>query len=156
MSKIEFDEECSACEGTGLYIGSAEKDGAAVVCYKCNGSGKFHFEHEYKEFSVIKYNPRVKRVFEVNPGIYIGENNDCKLEDFGGVLYSDWEEGGPFPNKREMRKYVCPAWWYQTANYKLKPIWDDCICCGSFKSCVRFPNKEICWKRFDEEHQNDS
>ena len=29
---VEFDEQCMACGGTGLYVGMAECDGAAVVC----------------------------------------------------------------------------------------------------------------------------
>lgn len=30
--EIRIKQECSACNGTGLYVGFAEKDGAAVVC----------------------------------------------------------------------------------------------------------------------------
>jgi hypothetical protein len=32
MSEVEA--ECRACGGTGLYVGFAEKDGCAVVCYR--------------------------------------------------------------------------------------------------------------------------
>ena len=40
--------ECQACGGTGLYKGMAERDGAAVVCSCCNGTGKTEFT--YNEF----------------------------------------------------------------------------------------------------------
>lgn len=37
---IKIECECNACKGTGLYVGMAERDGAAVVCYTCKGTGK--------------------------------------------------------------------------------------------------------------------
>jgi len=153
MKKIEFDEKCPSCSGTGLYIGMGERDGAAVVCYTCDGTGKYHFIHEYDEFENRINNPKAKRVYETNPGICVGEGNNCKLEDFGGMPYSDWIKNKKFPNKSEMRKYTCPAWWYQSANYKLKPDWKECLACGSFSSCKHFGNKEKCWERFDSERK---
>jgi len=43
MEKIEMDIECPSCNGTGLYCGMGEKEGVAVVCCKCQGSGKYHY-----------------------------------------------------------------------------------------------------------------
>jgi len=37
---LEGECECSACKGTGLYVGMAEREGAAVVCSRCKGTGK--------------------------------------------------------------------------------------------------------------------
>ena len=37
---IEFDCECESCKGTGLYVGMAEREGSAVVCHTCKGTGK--------------------------------------------------------------------------------------------------------------------
>jgi len=66
---IEFDEVCDSCKGTGLYVGFAEHDGAAIVCHHCGGTGRYHFEHEYDEFTCRKNPPRkIKRVFLTNPG----------------------------------------------------------------------------------------
>lgn len=31
--------ECSACRGTGLYVGFAEGNQEAVICLDCSGSG---------------------------------------------------------------------------------------------------------------------
>jgi len=93
----------------------------------------------------------IKRVFQANPGIGIGESEQLKLslEDFGGMPYREWALGLSFPPKSEMRKYTCPAWWYQRVNYKLKPKWDECIKFGSFSRCTHFKTKEKCWQRFD-------
>jgi hypothetical protein len=153
MKKIEFDEKCPSCSGTGLYIGMAEHDGAAVVCSNCDGTGKHHFSHNYDEFEGKIENKKVIRVYEANPGIGIGNRNNCKLEDFGGMPYKDWINNKRFPNKSEMRKYTCPAWWYQSADYKKKPDWEECLVCGSFSSCKYFSTKQNCWDRFDKEHK---
>lgn len=47
----QVDAECSSCGGSGLYRGMAEKPGTAVVCLRCDGSGK----------QVIRYEPFVSR-----------------------------------------------------------------------------------------------
>lgn len=149
---IEFDEQCKSCDGTGLYVGLAERDGAAVICHTCNGSGCHHVKFEYQDFDGIKIRKRVKRVFEIGVGIAIGEGNGIHLEDFGGIPYQDWVDGKPFPIGSENRKYVCPAWWYQNADYKKKPDWEECIGIGSFSNCSSFSCKNKCWDRFDKEN----
>ena len=149
---IEFDERCKPCEGTGLYVGMAERDGAAVVCHTCNGTGCHHFKVEYDDFEKKHHRTDVKRVFEVNPGIILAANGkDIRLEDFGGVPYAYWYSGKLFPAGRENRKSTCPAWWYQSADYKRKPEWDECIGGGTFSSCNHFDTKASCWDRFDRE-----
>ena len=57
---IEFDEKCKSCKGTGLYVGLAERDGAAVVCHTCKGTGKHHVRIEYDDFGqvVLDSDPR--------------------------------------------------------------------------------------------------
>ena len=66
---VEVDVECSACRGTGLYVGMCENDGAAVVCVKCNGTGKVHMS--LTPFTGRRKRDGVTRVFETNPG-FIG------------------------------------------------------------------------------------
>ena len=154
---IEFDEKCPSCKGTGVYVGMAEHDGAAVVCHTCKGTGCHHFEHIYEEFDGKKLDVKIKRVYEVNPGICIGVGNSAQyiLEDFGGMPYSQWFNGRPFPPRSENRSFTCPAWWYQSANYEKKPNWDECIFVGSFSSCEHFCNKGACWARWDREYEED-
>ena len=150
MNKIEFDEVCPSCKGTGLYVGIGERNGAAVVCHICGGTGCHHFVHEYEDFEKRSPKPGVKRVYRVNPGICIGEGNRCRLEDFGGMPYRDWDGGLPFPVWSEDRAHTCPAWWYQAADYDKKPHWKECGW-GSFSHCEHFPDKSACWERWDKE-----
>ena len=122
MNKFEVQAQCSSCDGSGLYSGMAERDGAAVVCSRCKGTGEITLTLEWKKFTGRKKpQERVRRVYECNPGIVIGEGNGNTLEEFGGMPFKRWDAGETFPAGSEMRKYTCPAWWYQSANYKKKP-----------------------------------
>lgn len=149
---IEFGYACKACEATGLYVGMAERDGAAVVCHNCDGSGRAVHRFEYEDFTKRAKRKDVKRVFQTNPGIGIGtgKNGEFKLEDFGGMAYADWLESKPFVDGMENRRFTCPAWWYQSADYKRKPNWKECEG-GSFSSCSKFCDKAKCWERWDKE-----
>ena len=152
---IEFDEKCKSCDGTGLYVGMAENDGAAVVCHACKGTGKCHVKFEYEDFTGRGKRIGIKRVYETNVGIGIGtDNGTYELSDFGGVDYKDWLAGKPFPPKSEMRRFTCPAWWYQLVDYDKKPNWDECRSnLGySFSRCPYFSTREKCWERWDKEN----
>jgi hypothetical protein len=156
QKKIEFDEICRECSGTGVFVGMCERDGAAVVCHNCQGTGKFHFVHTYQEFDTRADRMDVKRVFEVNPGVMIGTANSVKgngisLQDFGGITYGEWRAGKGFPPGSENRRFTCPAWWYQSAGYEKKPKWNEC-CFGSFSLCSMFTRRGDCWKRWDKEN----
>jgi hypothetical protein len=154
---IEFDQECQSCAGTGLYVGMAERDGAAVVCHTCKGSGKYHFRHSYNEFEGRKEKDGVERVYQANPGICIGKGGrgkEYKLSDFGGMAYGDWKKGKKFSTGMENRMSTCPAWFYQSADSSKKPEWSECEF-GSFSACSHFPNKAKCWQRFDKEARPD-
>jgi hypothetical protein len=69
------------------------------------------------------------------------------------MAYDEWLAGKPFPEKSEMRRFVCPAWWYQTVDYEKKPKWGWCNGCGAFSACTRFATKQTCWDRLDDEQQ---
>lgn len=160
MSKtkvIELLVKCPACDGTGLYVGMAERDGAAVVCSKCDGTGAYTYKYSYEPF--VKSLPKegVRHVYKVNPGWVIGENTNLHLKDFGGMPFEDWEKGKSFPQGSEMRCYVCPYQWYQTGNTYPKPKWDWCEegLGRTFKECPHFQSKELCWKRWDNEHNKE-
>lgn len=153
MNVIEYDAVCAACKGSGLYMGMAERSGAAVVCHDCKGTGCRHVKIEYESFKERSVRIDVGRVFETNPGICIGAGEELTLRDFGGMDYPPWLAGNKFPPKSENRKFTCPAWWYQSANYSKKPDWDECIGIGSFSGCEHFNNKDQCWKRWDKENE---
>lgn len=150
---IEFDQECQSCRGTGLYSGMAESKDTAIVCHTCRGTGKSHFKHTYNEFTGRKGMNGIKRVYQYNPGIGIGENDKLNLKDFGGMSHEDWDSGKLFSRGSEMRKFVCPAWWYQGVNYDLKPNWEECLGVGAFSGCKQFKQREFCWIKFDNKNK---
>ena len=123
---IEYDEKCKSCGGSGLYVGMAERDGAAVVCSTCKGTGCHHVKLTYEDFEGRQNRKDVKRVYQVNPGIMLGGKT---LAEFGGVTYEQWLNQSEFPFNTENRKYICPAWWYQSADYEKKPKWENCLVC---------------------------
>lgn len=153
MKKIEIEYACQSCKATGLYVGMAERDGAAVVCHTCDGTGKAVHQFEYEDFTGRKQRKGVQQVYQVNPGICIGKGKDKEytLPDFGGMPYGEWVEGKPFADGMENRKFTCPAWWYQSADYDRKPEWKECRIGGCFSDCESFKNKAECWKRWDKE-----
>ena len=138
--------KCKACNGTGIYIGMGERDGAGIVCHDCGGMGREKIVVEWEDFEGREFRGDVKRVYQSNPGICVDAS-----PEFGGMSYEDWLMDKPFPPSSENRKYVCPAWWYQGVNYKLKPHWDECIVGGAFSACPNFAEKERCWGRWDKE-----
>lgn len=153
---IEFDEQCKSCRGSGLYVGIAERDGAAVVCHTCAGTGCHHVKIKYDDFEGRKQpKESIERVFAANPDICIGVGDKLALEDFGGIPFEDWNAGKPFPVKSENRRFTCPAWWYQAVDYEKKPCWDDeerrCGW-GAFSACKYFDEKDGCWRKWDREY----
>lgn len=146
---IEWVQKCKDCKGTGIFVGMAEQhSGYGIVCYSCKGTGKQHKKIEYEEFEEKEIS-HVSKVLQTNPGIYLGNG----IDDFGGLLYNDWRNGEEFPMGSEMRKFTCPTWWFQYADYTKEPGWDECMIDGKFSNCKHFPNKDQCWKRWDEENK---
>lgn len=147
---IEFEQECKDCKGTGLYMGFAEMQGAAVVCYRCKGTGCKTNRIEYSPFRGRNQRTDVTHVYASNPGIGAAPSVVP-----GGVPLSIWEHDPEAVNLpgAEMREHTCPAWWYQTVDYKKKPDWKECIIVGSFANCRYFPEKAGCWSRWDKEHR---
>ena len=149
--QIGYDAKCQTCKGTGVYVGMAERDGSAIVCNRCNGAGWAHVVIEYEdppEQRIVKEG--VRRVYKVNPGIYIGEGEGFNLEDFGGMAYTDWLNGEPFPPKSEMRKYTCPNWWWQLEGKGDRPDWCPVGQLGrSFTECKCYGDKATCWDMWD-------
>jgi len=153
--KIEFDEICKSCKGTGLYMGLGERDGAAVVCHTCKGTGCHHFVYEYEDFNSRLPNKKAKWVLQTNPGIGVGRGGDFKFSDFGGMSYEDWKKGKKFQIGMEMRRFTCPAWWYQSIDYDKKPDWKECHSSWgyTFSECDHFKSKDKCWERWNKEYK---
>ena len=153
------DAQCGSCNGTGLYVGVAERDGAAVVCYKCKGTGKMTLCTKWEDFEGLKERTDVARVLKVNPGVCVGTGDGkFTLEMFGGMPYVDWLAGDPFPKGSEMRAVTCPRWWAQSAGEtEPKDEHEGGWCCarvgGMFSGCKRFPEKAKCWEQWDRDQE---
>jgi hypothetical protein len=109
--KFEHDVRCTACGGTGLYRGMAERDGATVVCYRCEGTGKEHIVHEYEPFNGRKLDPTIKRVYQTAGGYCITDKDVTHAGQVihfskAGISYQEWMDGGkPLP----IRELHCPV-----------------------------------------------
>lgn len=145
-TKITVECACQSCDGTGLYVGMAERDGAAIVCHSCKGEGKQTLDYTFKPFRKRKERKGIKRVLKTNPGIMVGALKGS-LDRFGGMDYSDWQKGKPFPKGSEMREYTCPRWWAQSTG-EGRNFDNDCGW-GTFSSCKHFATKEKCWEKWD-------
>ena len=94
--KISVEVECSACEGTGLYVGWTCHDGAAQVCRECGGTG---FQTiSYTPFTGRKKKEGIKKVFQYTPWRHLYPT-DHTFDDgtffFSryGCTYEEWENG---------------------------------------------------------------
>ncbi len=152
METFKVKQVCKNCKGTGIYKGMGERDGFGVVCHTCDGTGCHEFTHVYEEFTSRVIRSDIKQVLQCNPGISVGTGNRFTITSFGGITYREWWCNKGFPKGSEMRQFTCPAWWYQSADYKKKPDWDWCRALGTFSSCERFTTKGKCWERFDKEN----
>lgn len=144
--------ECEACDATGLYVGFAERDGAAVVCHKCKGSGCKVLTG--RPFTGRREREGVTRVYQANVGYVIGcsEQDGIALEDYGGMPHAQWARGSEFPHGSEDRKHCCPAYWLQNVRGRnADRQW--CISTPGFRfdECDRYADKAECWARYDED-----
>lgn len=149
MNNVTVKTECTSCKGTGLYVGMAERNGDAVVCHTCKGTGCQTIS--YMPFEVRRKPPNnVLRVFQANPGIISAPGTTS-----GGVSLAAFEKdiNAPAARGAEMRSHTCPAQWYQAADYSKKPEWEECrqALGDTFSRCPSFGDKKQCWVRFDRE-----
>lgn len=145
--------QCHACEGTGIYVGFAEKNGAGVVCTTCNGTG----------MKVIKYTPfsgrverkDVKRVYYNCPyGISaIDSELDGKKFPFSkfGCSYDDWLKG---VKPKQITFLGCPLYMNQGACHDVDGFVERCDelnggWLSDIRACKNNVNKSECWKLFN-------
>lgn len=148
--------ECKHCGGTGLYIGFAERDGAAVICFHCDGTGKT--QYTYKKFSGRKNRDDVDRVFKKSQGYMLkgsGEityDNGLHVEfDKVGVSYEEWQDG---KEPKLLRGLGCPCSSDQYACHSIKGFTDRCEelnggYISKFSECRLYNNCDSCWDRFE-------
>lgn len=157
MKKIEMMIECPSCSGTGLYSGMGESDNVAVICYRCKGSGQFHYTYEYNEFEGRKEKEGIDRVYLEGYGYKIGTGvinfrgiGEIDM-DKEGVSYQEFLEG---KKPEHIKTLACPMLADQGACHKIKGFTNRCNeLHGSWlfdiRNCKYRDNKAKCWVRFE-------
>ena len=148
-TSAQIQANCRDCRGTGLYAGLGERDGIAVRCSRCRGTGQETIV--YEPFQGLQKRAGVARVVQANPGVVI--NPEITQ---GGVTYEEWLENPASANApgREVREHYCPSWWFQSADHARMPGWEECNIIQGSKSwsdCPLYANKDGCWERFDQD-----
>ena len=149
MKVFEIDIKCQSCNGTGLYVGMAERDGSAVICSTCKGTGKFHHKFSYEEFTEKNKRDDVKRVFKTSCGFMHTPNDamvEGKLIEFSksGVSYKDWLKGDePLP----VKTLYCPKMW-TGQKWNSESCEKHCRLGTLINHCPNRENMSQCWKEY--------
>lgn len=150
---ISLKIECPACQGTGLYIGMAERNGAAIVCHQCKGSGCYHYQYSYKLFTKRKIRNDVKRVFGNSCGyIHSAEDvvADGKTIKFskGGASYQEWLNG---KEPEPLKELYCPLQWsgqrWHSPLHCKDNFWG-----GYISECPKRCDMAKCWELYEKEN----
>ena len=153
---IKLQIVCQSCSGTGLYIGLAEQDGAAVICFICKGTGCQEYEFKYEDFVSRKKRNDVVRVHKTSGGYCLSgkdvEVNGVLIEfSKGGVSYEEWLAGKqPTP----MKKLYCPLQW--TNQQWFSPLYcKDKYFGGLISECPYRKEHGLtkCWEEYRKEHE---
>lgn len=157
MPKIEMDIECPECNGTGLYQGMAEGNGTAVICYNCDGSGKYHFAKEYEEFTGLKKRNNIERVYLSSMGYFIGLGKR-RYDGIGiidmdkeGISYQEFLQGQKPPH---IKTLGCPMLADQGACHDIKGFTEKCNKLNDgwisfIPNCKNRHRMAECWERFE-------
>lgn len=146
--------ECSSCGGSGLYQGMGEREGAAVVCHTCDGTGCENINISYTPFTKKKKISSVKRVFKDSCGYMHGPEDVTTKEGVtirfsdGGATYEDWMKG---VDPKPVKDLYCPYLWTRQ-NLQSKDVGGlyktrcDKILGCSISDCKMWPDKATCWE----------
>lgn len=146
--------ECKACGGTGLYVGLAERDGTAVVCHTCKGTGESQVT--YRPF--VERQPAPKGVKRVHVAMgYVLSTKEPRCS--GGVPLAEWTPGMAIPADEQLYcpyLYTGQEWcaFTKTRSYTRQdgtrhsyesapPQAGEMI-----SDCPRWPEKAACWERY--------
>lgn len=130
--------ECDTCHATGLYIGMLERNGAAVPCNKCGGTGARRIN--YTPFTGRLPREGVRRVYCSGSDRILDPDRSP-----GGIPIEEWH-GGPVPIGPEIRNYQCPHNW---RGFSEIPACSDSPLGGYLCDCPHFGEKHLCWAAYD-------
>ena len=148
---LEGECQCDTCKGSGLYQGMCEKDGAAVTCNRCDGTGKIQIKSSYVKFTSRKIKKNVNRVYDDSMG-YVITDHDVTQHGvhypFGqyGCAYEDWLKGAkPIP----LKFLGCPMIHDQCEARKKIKRCDDKNWGGKISDCQHYQDKAKCWEIYE-------
>lgn len=136
---------CRSCKGTGLYVGMAERGGAAVVCSTCKGTGE----------TTVTYEPFVRRADPPESVTSIHVARGYTLDPAhhlcdGGIPVEQWEPGKSVPADE---KLYCPfLYTQQDWCAHPDPKWGGSPVGvgGLISECPLWNEKAECWQRYHE------
>jgi len=155
--KIDMFIQCPSCKGTGIYSGMGESENTGVICYQCNGTGKYHYTYQYEEFTERKIRKDIDRVYLSGYGYKIatGIINFSKVGEIDmdkeGVSYAEFLSG---KMPEHIKKLACPMLAAQGACRDIKGFTDICNKLNGgwlsyIPDCKNRCNSDECWKRFE-------
>ena len=145
--------ECPSCNGTGVYVGMGERDGAAVVCSACRGSGAKDFS--YTPFTKRKMKKGVVRVYRSSGFVISAVDTEVggKLLPFSkfGCSYDEWLDGA---KPKQITFLACPMLMDQSKCHDINGFVDRCESFNggyfsNIRGCINQPNKKECWEVFN-------
>ena len=165
MATIKLKIQCKSCGGSGVYQGMGERDGAAVICHTCGGTGCERYEFSYNLFKSRKKTRTVKRVYlsgygyciapkiltlnsYPGPGHTRGPTIDFTKE---GVSYKEFLSG---KMPKHIHAMACPMMADQDACHKIEGFTDECNrlnveYLNHIPSCKWHNSCAACWERFE-------
>jgi len=160
---VDIERECGSCKGTGLYVGMAERDGAAVVCHTCKGSGKVSHYQKHPKFKGRKKRDGVERVFHTASGYGIVAH-DVTVEKTGetlhfsrfGCTYEDWLKGAkPKPIEELHCPYQHTNQGMQSSDHPANALYKERCNSGLYAGmwipeCKLRSDMATCWKQYHE------
>lgn len=142
-SPIEVAIACKACDATGLYVGMAERDGTAVVCCRCHGTG--HDTFTYTPFTERQAPPStVARVHVARGYALSNQHPGCQ----GGTPITEWKPGQVVPADEQL---YCPYLYTNQDWCAQRPgqHHDSPLGAGDWISdCPFWSEKAECWRAY--------
>jgi len=150
METINLDVECPSCEGTWLFQGMVEKEGCAVVCYNCEGTGLHKHTYSYKVFAGRQPRKDIKRVFKNSYGYthcpddyYVKDEGITIRFSKGGCTYEEWLAGA---EPKYMEQLYCPYLADRDFKCRAKDSW-----IGHIPDCKFYKDKAVCWEEYNKQ-----
>lgn len=153
-TKIEHDEICTNCGGTGLvpcaWAGSREELKTLYPCKSCNGTGCIHYVHEYEPFKERRIrNGEIKYVFANPREVFDTITISQKPEEFQeySISYEEWIKGKKPPEHLE--NWRCPYYYFvgEFDHFYVSPF-SKCEKC--IKRKKQDKNMSNCWTEIHE------